>query len=535
MVSFNTLPADITLQIVPYLNLRDLVALSMVTKSLRKLSDEHAFWYAPLCNTRLTQPIPGPSTTNLADISALSLKNLALHFLRLNRNWSQPYPRITGTPTALHVGSHTTILFCLPGTSTMVLYSLEDRTVRCVDAQLGNMSEPLAVGRVADVGALLEQEGGVRVPLVINNEGGPTVIVLHAATTPQPTVSLAWRRDLNNEGRILGGVFMTASIVGVPWVHTGGSIEVHAFNLKDPELETVIVTDQPYNDSFSMRVDALVVGDTVYLVILHPSTAFVYACPPRLLPHPTSDGPGAIDYTVQRSHVARIPQSGSQGPTTRINGGFLSTSPTWSGARAVSVVYAYADAGPPHHKVEVTFWARPNPSADSAVERERATARALHPTHTLAVPGTVHMRTGQFRNQIIAAAESGRAAVVCVDPCPPPPAPEVEGEEELEASDTQEVNRETPSEGHVPKLMLVRYDADAANGAEAGTIHELQIPKGMCGLRVGKGEGAEAESELVEFDARKICAVELDDRAGRLFVGMGAEAEDGVLFCFEYA
>ncbi|KAJ7032707.1 hypothetical protein C8F04DRAFT_1396374 [Mycena alexandri] len=544
MISFNTLPADIMLQIVPYVNLRDLVVLSMVTKSLCKLSKEHAFWYATLCHTRLTQPIPGPSTTNLADMSALSLKNMALHFLRLDRNWSQPYPRITGTPKALHIGSHTTILFCLPGTSTVVLYSLEYRTVRCVDAQLGNMSEPLAVGHVTDVGASLEQEeGGVSVPLLVRNiddvGGARAIVVLHATATPEPSVSLAWRRDLDNEGHTFAGVFMNASIVGISRGHIGGSIELQAFNLKDPELETVIVTDRPHDDSFSTLVDTLVISDTVYLVILDASIAFVYACPPRLLPyaHSTLDDPGAIDYTLQRSHVARIPQSGSPEWITRLNGGFLRTSPTWSGAHGVSVVYAFADAVPLNHRVEVTFWARPNSSsADSDVERERATARTLRPTHTLAVPGTVHMPMRDFRGQIVAAAGSGRTAVVCVDPCPPPPATEVEGEgEEAEASDTEEDDREAPREGRVPNIMLVRYDADAANGAGVGTVHELRIPKGTCGLRVGEAEEAEAESQLVEFNAWKICAVELDDHAGRLFVGVGVEAEEGVLFCFEYA
>ncbi|KAJ7188891.1 hypothetical protein C8R46DRAFT_1341534 [Mycena filopes] len=487
MSTFSTLPPDILLRIVADLSLRDVLSLSMVTKSLHKLSEEHAFWYAPLCRTRLTQPIPGPSTTDLAHVSPARLKATALHCLRLAHNWSLPHPRIARPPTALRVGTHTAVLFCLPGTSAVVLYSLAERSVRCVDAQTGILSAPLAVGFVRGAGALLEEaDGAVVMPLLVSDteaDRADAVIVLRATATPEPTVSLAWRRELDVGVHRFAGIFMNGALVGVSRGQIGGSMEVQAFNLEDPALETVIVTDRPDDALF----DTIVVGDMVYLVVLQSSDAFVYACPPRLLPYAPVDA--AQDYTVQRSHIARVPGPGPpEASVNRASARFLRSAPTAPGAHPVSFAHVFATGEPLFHRVEVTFWgttpATPNFESngwDLEREREREKARALRPLRTVAVPGIMHMlmRDG-FGGEAVGAAASGRTVVLCVVPTPGPPSSagwgQVEGEADGdgEADEPEEGDNEEGAQ-RAPRIMLVRYDPDA----DEGTVRVLRVPSAM--------------------------------------------------------
>ncbi|KAJ7198582.1 hypothetical protein GGX14DRAFT_666119, partial [Mycena pura] len=168
-LSLDTVPADILLQVVASLGLRDAISLSMVNRSLHALSKEHSYWLGPLRLTRLSQPLPCATVDDIAGRSAESLKQLALHAVRLKRNWRDPFPKITGPITTFRCGLHNSILYCLPGTDAIVLYSLEEGTIICADMKTGQSSTPMYVGRIIDMSSPMEEPTSFTVAALIDD------------------------------------------------------------------------------------------------------------------------------------------------------------------------------------------------------------------------------------------------------------------------------------------------------------------------------------------------------------------------------
>ncbi|KAJ6631444.1 hypothetical protein B0H10DRAFT_494373 [Mycena sp. CBHHK59/15] len=136
-------------------------------KSLQALSQEHGFWLDPLRATWPSQPLPCPSAEDLTVRTADSLKQLALHTLRLTRNWREAFPRVVG-PTWIHkCGQHNDILYCVPGTDLIVMYSLREGTAICCDVITGFASYPVYIGRIVDTSSPIEEQGSFTVALLV--------------------------------------------------------------------------------------------------------------------------------------------------------------------------------------------------------------------------------------------------------------------------------------------------------------------------------------------------------------------------------
>jgi hypothetical protein len=84
--------------------------------------------------------------------------------------------------------------------------------------------------------------------------GVHTIVVLRATIHPAVATSVVFKRDLD-PGYIYYGIFMTGGragshagynspVVGLARAPRGGSIEVQSFNLLNPKLSTIIVTDR---------------------------------------------------------------------------------------------------------------------------------------------------------------------------------------------------------------------------------------------------------------------------------------------------
>lgn len=182
MLSFDLLPSDALLQVVAFLNLRDALSLSMVglcavpallthtpckvSKLFHSLTQEHGFWLGPLLNTRPSQPLPCPSNEDFAVHSAVSLRRLAIHTLRLDRNWACALPCITGPIRTFPCGDHDSILFCLPGIDLIVMYSPTDHTIICCNLENGISTAPTYVGRIHDKTPPIEGERFTTVALL---------------------------------------------------------------------------------------------------------------------------------------------------------------------------------------------------------------------------------------------------------------------------------------------------------------------------------------------------------------------------------
>ncbi|KAJ7261837.1 hypothetical protein B0H12DRAFT_338570 [Mycena haematopus] len=504
MLSLDVLPADILFLIVHSLSLLDVVSLSMVNKSLFALSEEHSYWLEPLRTARTLHPIPCATFDDLTVRTTKDLKQLVLHTVRLARAWRQPLPQISGPIQTFHCGAHNNILYCLPGTDAIVLYSFSQGTIICVDVKTGASSTPVFVGRrIFDISSPLEESTSFSVAVLVDSEEGisnMSIVVLRAAIHPAPAADVLLRRELDM-GYVYTGIFMTSSVVGVARAAWGGTIEVLSFNLANPNISTIILTDRPR----SSVLGSTVVGNTVFFIFPQGTDAFVYACPPRLLAN--SEPSPETDYTIQRSHIARIPcppdflpspsDPAPPPPIIRLDYCVLSTEPnrgrnTISVARNLTTALSGGQTRP--HSLEITFWPRPaasvppssgspDPGSKADWERERAEARRMQPAQTISIPGSLSNQPGTAW-ELLVIANSGLAVVLVVDP-------------------PRDLDDEGDDPGLPPKLMMVRYDPVL----HSVSLHELCIPAGT----------GEPDSDL-QLDTRGICALAFDDHRGYVIV-----------------
>ncbi|KAJ7655615.1 hypothetical protein DFH06DRAFT_1200524 [Mycena polygramma] len=533
------LPPDILLQIVACLSIRESVSLSMVSKSLSQLSLEHSFWLAPLLATRLAQPLPCPDLTDLALRTPAQLKDLALTTARLQTNWALKRPRVVGRITAFNCSVYTIILACLPAADPpiLVLHSPTTGELLCVDIRNGMRSPPRFVGHVLDVSPPLEEaDGTARVVLLVYDprRGAEILVVLRLSSDPTERIAVVLRCGLA-AGYVHSGVFITANMVGVARVMGGvaGSIELQSFARAAPEVQTVIVTDRPVDENTIVGTSAT--DGTVYIIIPQAPDAVVYACPPRLLAvsavhgsDPAHSGgtedatPRApMDYTLSRSHVARLPRASLEEPV------YMRIDHAVSGFGRATVSILRVMCGAQASAVELTFWPRPelphgvghgeelNEKESERVERARG--RLMQPGAALSIPGALrhHADEGEGGLGLLAVGSSGLCVLLVVDPSPFPVAAITNGQSE-DASPR-------------PKLILARYDPVS----NSGSLHELCIslntdPSGDSGSKE-----VEAEEEATLLDTRDICALALDDHRGVVFV-MNVRGTETVVHAVPY-
>jgi hypothetical protein len=216
-----------------------------VGKIFYALSQEHSFWLEPLRTARISQSIPCATMDDLTARATEDLKQLALHTVRLDRNWSSPLPQIAGPIKKFRCDRHNSILNNLPGTDLIVLYSMHQGTIICVDGKTDASSEPMFVGRIIDMTSSSEDLTGFTLAALVDDEARSmhTIIVLRATIHPAAATSVVFQRDLDPH-YIYSGIFMTSSVVGVVRTLRDASIEAQSFNLLNPKLSTIIVTDQ---------------------------------------------------------------------------------------------------------------------------------------------------------------------------------------------------------------------------------------------------------------------------------------------------
>ncbi|KAJ7099446.1 hypothetical protein B0H15DRAFT_547229 [Mycena belliarum] len=465
MLSLDALPPDILLQVVPFLTLLDVISLSMVNKSLYALSQEHSFWLDPLRVARLSVPLACPTTDDLAAYATGRLKQLALHSIRLARNWGQPVPQIAGPVQTFACGVHNSILCCLPGTDAILLHSLAEGTMLCVDVKTGLSSNCLYVGRILDMSSPLEERGRWMLAILLDQQ----VVVVAVAVDPAVSIEVTFRHAFE-PGYSHSGIFMTESVVGfarAQW--SSGGIEIQSFNILNPGISTTIFTDRLRDGVWGSTV----IGDTVYFIFLLTEQAFVYACPPGLLAYaaPSPD----MDFTLRRSHVARIPAPlGCDGVRGQpFDYCVLSSEPT-RGRNTISVVRRLGPGAP--SALEITFWPRPDTGK-------------LRPAQTVSVPGVLRQANTAWELLIIA--NSGLAVVLVIRPPEPPVRPSTPPSPSLASSDSEsESETPEPPPPPPPKLMMVRCDPHSG----ALSLHELATPaaappSAICALALDDHRG----------------------------------------------
>lgn len=141
----SSLPAEILLEIIGSLQLQDAVTLSTVRPHMTitfhlssllqtchrlwSLSHERAFWTKTLEATRFLRPLPCPLYEDFSKLDLPALKGLVRHAMRLEQNWSQEKPQISGPIQSFSLGStegDIKILFNIPGTPFIVTHTEEE-------------------------------------------------------------------------------------------------------------------------------------------------------------------------------------------------------------------------------------------------------------------------------------------------------------------------------------------------------------------------------------------------------------------------
>ncbi|CAK5281713.1 unnamed protein product [Mycena citricolor] len=451
--SLHALPSDVVLQILVYLDVLSLVALSCVDTRLKALSQEHSFWFRPLAEAHRVRPLACPAADDLSLRTAAELRRLALHSLRLERNWSTSFPSVAKPVKTLALTNHDEMMLNIPGTNLIVLEDWEEATLVCMDVETGEQSDAVRIGAIYDMSSPVEDKASCAMSALSVMSGNQ----LRASSFPcyKPAVAhgSVRRGGSPNGGQITGDTDIQSVFQRNAWFF-------------------VLIRAKP-----AVEIMGSVVFDrTIYLVVLVGTNAFVYACPEKLLAigSPSAD----IDYTIRRSHVARVALSF---PTdiTRVcfPRSVLSSEPR-SGRSFISVTDVHARRGATTDRsLEVTFWRRPWSESDD----ESAQHRLVLPVKTVVVEGKLTEHPASHAEPLIIA-NSGLTVLLLVE------VPEADS----------------------PKMLLIRYDP----AEKTASTHELRFDASESGL-----------------DLKAVRGITLDDHIGVVM----AVTEDKRLHVIPYA
>ncbi|KAJ7033368.1 hypothetical protein C8F04DRAFT_1104520 [Mycena alexandri] len=128
------LPTDIIREVTKFLELPDPISLLRTCSALYTLSIQRSFWISVLERTQSKSTISCPQLTDLSQYTLETLKDFAISWLKLQRNWNRPFPLITQPVTFTRLSEPAEIIFNVPGTDILVLNM--SGNVLCWDAKL---------------------------------------------------------------------------------------------------------------------------------------------------------------------------------------------------------------------------------------------------------------------------------------------------------------------------------------------------------------------------------------------------------------
>ncbi|KAF8150472.1 hypothetical protein K438DRAFT_1865460 [Mycena galopus ATCC 62051] len=289
MVQLAELPADVLFYLLSKMQLQDAWALAAVSRTFQALSTDRSFWLAALKSSLSLKSASNP--LSLHELDPEDLKQLALHSMKLDHNWSLPHPRIMGEVRKTQLGDRsaleTNLLFKFPGSEVFVFYSR--KLLKCLDHSTGQFTSVFdldAYIRCASYDFLpdnsvilgLALKGGSRfdIPMLkflkverLRNSAGVSASLLLEAT-------FAKHCDFQKP-------FVSSQIVGV--VQTNSNVtEIVAYNLTSGG-STVIRTDIPKNYAISQQLNFSFYNENLYILADDGPKALVYCFPADILPY----------------------------------------------------------------------------------------------------------------------------------------------------------------------------------------------------------------------------------------------------------
>ncbi|KAJ7496775.1 hypothetical protein FB451DRAFT_1208744 [Mycena latifolia] len=309
MIYLTDLPVDVLYHILSNMRLQDawplaVVCLTMlaegdlilyqsqVSRTFRNLSTDRTFWMVALKTSPSIRSASNPlSTDDLSAMDLPALKQLALHSVRLERNWTLANPRILGEVRNWKLGDNSVLatnhLFQFPGSELFIFYS--GKLLKCFDFTTGEYTTALNMDgyvRCASYDFLPEKsvllglalKGGARfdIPMLLFIKIGLNPRKTGVVATIVLQTTLARETDCQKP-------FVSLPIVGA--VQSRGSeAEILAYDLSSGG-STIIETDIPINYIISRRLDFSFHHDNLYLIADDGPRAVLYCCPRNSLPY----------------------------------------------------------------------------------------------------------------------------------------------------------------------------------------------------------------------------------------------------------
>ncbi|KAJ7287050.1 hypothetical protein C8J57DRAFT_1282666 [Mycena rebaudengoi] len=298
MTYLHDLPPDLIFYLLSKLPLRDAWSLSMVCRALKNLSTDRSFWMAAIKADPHMCSLSCPWTFD-DQMDLARFKQLVLHSIRLDYNWSLAHPQIMGdVARRSDIGFLSVIetnhLFRFPGSELFLFYS--DKQLKSFNFATGEQVALLDLGayvRAASYELLpskavllgLALQTGLNIPVllfiqIVELNANITATILLQSTLPT-------KSDCHKP-------FLSPQIVGAIQAHSGHT-EIVAFNLASGK-STTITTDIPVNYATSRRLVFSFLCDNLYLLADDGPGACIYCCPKDLLPYGTNP-PAFLDFS----------------------------------------------------------------------------------------------------------------------------------------------------------------------------------------------------------------------------------------------
>ncbi|KAF8161332.1 hypothetical protein B0H34DRAFT_700475 [Crassisporium funariophilum] len=392
------LPGDVLFYVLRFLDLRDSIAFSLVCSTTHALSQKRTFWITALQNARLTRPIACTFHEDLTKHDLQSLKRIALHTLRLERNWSLVEPQIIGPVKAVKLGVPALdVIFQVPGTELYLLHSRVTGMVACWDiGQAKAVTTPIYVARrILDVSPGQDERGKFSMGLLASDGEEPTlhnILVVVCIQYDQPEVTVkAVLQHTFEPFMYHWAVFMTKEIVGVircdsEITNIDASIELIVFN-NTTGRKTIIATDILREGfPFAGQSGTSTLNGDVFILVEHKNESYVYHCPRKYLP--TDDNRSCPTSSSLRCMEDRAATIWSQGDADRLETeGALSADPYY-GVPGVSLHrFVFLEDGTNHVEMstmQIRFWTGPTVGNDGRPVRPH-----LKATHHVNLTGTL--------------------------------------------------------------------------------------------------------------------------------------------------
>ncbi|KAJ3513973.1 hypothetical protein NLJ89_g2638 [Agrocybe chaxingu] len=428
MARLDQLPTDILLYIISLCELVDVATFATVCRALREISSTHrSLWIGALENARRVDPIACTFNEDLTAHDIPTLKTIALHTLRLRRNWARREPRIIGPIKAFTLGLQLLdVIFQVPGSELYLFHSRTRGTVEAWDiGSARQVAPPVYVAKkILDVSPGQDLPGKFSMGLLTSetpeNDNNKLIIVCLEYGKNGVSIKLAIQHTFEAE-MYHWAVFMSPEVVGVLRCNPGIMLEDETIDIIALNISTgrraYIKTDIARDDfPFEGQSGTTMVDGCLSIVTEFGDDSTVYTCLKKHLPHDGNPNcPERVTLKCPPLRGGKTPPRPDEG--TFVPEGVLSAD-SFYGVPAVSLqlINEELDRGVTRQSIEIIFWT--SVKRDTQTEDEMTAAGRpcfrVEPHDPVAIPGCLQ-DSSDSSWQLMLLPHSGRKVLLVIN------------------------------------------------------------------------------------------------------------------------